>query len=149
MPGSRGRRRARHPATGQRDAPARRPELDQEPQGQGTGVDARLEPRAGARRTPAVAAARLDELGRRREQLVVALPQALGQPDPARDRLVQVDRRLLGVRRADLGDEPEVARVDHQQHRRHGLDRAAGAEQRDVQVVAPPAVARARSAVSQ
>ena len=57
------------------------------------------------------------------EELVVALPEPFRQPDPARDRLVQVDRRLLGVRRADLGHQAEVARVDHQQDRGDGLDR--------------------------
>ena len=64
-------------------------------------------------------------------------------PMPPGHRLVQVDRRLLGVGRADLGHEPEVARVDHEQDRRDRLDRPAGAEQRDVELVVPPAVAGA------
>ena len=91
-----------------------------------------------------------DQLGGAGEQLVVALPQPLRQPDPAGHGLVQVDRRLLGVRRADLGDEargragrPSAAPTAI------GLDRPPGAEQRDVELVAPP-VARGRaSAVSQ
>ena len=101
-----------------------------------------LEPRPGAGRAARVAAARRDQVGRAREQLGVAVPQPLRQPDPAGDRLVQVDRRLLRVRRADLGDEAEVARVDHQRDGRDGLDRPAGPEQRDVELVPPPAVAR-------
>ena len=36
------------------------------------------------------------------EQLVVALEEPLGQADAAGHRLVQVDRRRLVVRRADL-----------------------------------------------
>ncbi len=69
----------------------------------------------------------------------MALPQPLGEADPARHRLVQVDRRRLGVRRADLRDQAQVARVDHQEDRRDGLDGPARAEQRDVEIVAPPA----------
>ena len=55
----------------------------------------------------------------------MALPQPLREPDPAGHRLVQVDRRLFRVRRADLGHETEVARVDHQQDRCDRLDRPA------------------------
>ena len=52
-----------------------------------------------------LAAARRDEVGGPGDQLVVAVPQPLRQPDPAGHRLVQVDRRRLRVRRADLGHE--------------------------------------------
>ena len=85
----------------------------------------------------------------RRQQLGVAVPQPLGQADPARDRLVQVDGRLLRVGRADLGHEAEVARVDHQVDRGDGLDRPPRAEQRDVELVAAPVRSRTASAVSQ
>ena len=119
--------------------PACAPELGEQAQGERLRVDARLEPRPGAGRTAAVAAARGDEVGRAGDELVVAVPQPLGQADAARHRLVQVDRRRLLVRRADLGHEAEVARVDHEQDRGDRLDRPPGAEQRDVEVVPPPA----------
>ena len=74
------------------------------------------------------------------DQLVMAVPQPLGQPDPARDRLVEVDRRLLGVRGADLAHEAQVARVDHEQDARHRLDRPTGTKQGDIELVPSPAV---------
>ena len=88
---------------------------------------------------PASHGAGADQVRGPGDELVVALPQALGQPDAARARLVQVDRRRLVVRRADLGHEPEVPRVDHQQDGGHGLDRPPRAEQRDVELVMAPA----------
>ena len=89
--------------------------------------------------TAGLARARPDELGGPVDELRVAGEQPLREPDAAGHRLVQVDRRRLVVRRPDLRHEPEVPRVDHQQHRRHGLDRPPGADQRHVQLVAPPA----------
>ena len=66
------------------------------------------------------------------------LEQALARADPARHRLVEVDRRSLVVRRADLGHQAEVARVDHQEDARDGLDRPPGADEGDVELVAAP-----------
>ena len=63
----------------------------------------RLEARAGAGRTTGLAVAGGDQLRRAGQQLVMAIPQPLREPDPAGHRLVQVDGRRLVVRRADLG----------------------------------------------
>ena len=130
-------------------APSGCAQLGQQSQGQRAGIDVDLETWAGARRAAHVAAAHGDQLGGCGDELVVPVPQPLAEPDPARDRLVQVDGRLFGVRRADLGHETEVARVDHQADRRDGLDRATGAEQRDVELVAAPVRRASASAVSQ
>src|SRR6185312_7243843 len=103
--------------------------------------DAGLETRSGAGRTAAVARARGDQLGRSVDELDVAIPEALGQADAARHRLVQVDGRLLRMGRADLGDEAQVARVAHEQDGGDRLDRPTGAQQGDVKVVPPPVAA--------
>jgi hypothetical protein len=92
-------------------------------------------------RAAAIAAAAGDQLGRAGEQLLMALPQALGQPDAAGHRLVQVDRGLLGMRRSDLGHEPEVAWVDHEEDRSDRLDRPSRPEHRHVEIVVAPATA--------
>ena len=119
----------------------RRPELAEEPQCQAPGVEVGLaarRPRAGARRAARLAAAGGDELGGTCHELVVAVPEPLGHADAAGDRLVQVDRGRLRVRRTHLGDEAEVAGIDHQEHARDGLHRPSRAEQRDVELLAPP-----------
>ncbi len=120
----------------------RRAERREEPQRQRLAVHLGLEARSRAGRAPRVAGARPDEVGGTGHQLVVARPEAFRQPHAAGHRLVEVDRGRLVVGRAHLGHEAEVARVHHQQHRRHGLDRAAGADQRHVQLVPPPAPRR-------
>ena len=86
-------------------------QLGEQSPGQRLRVHARFEPRTGAGRTAAVAAARLDEVGRGREQLVVAVPQAFREADPARHRLVQVDGGLLRVRASAPGT-PGRGRAD-------------------------------------
>jgi hypothetical protein len=48
------------------------------------------------------------------------------------------------VRRADLRDEPEVARIDHEQDRGHGLDGSPRTDEGDVEIVPPPACCRGR-----
>ena len=129
-------------AAGRVAAPAgarARAERREQPQRERLAVDLGLEARAGAGRAAGVARAGAEQVRRPVDQLVVAREQPLRQPDAAGHRLVQVDRRRLVVRRADLRDEAEVARVDHQQHRGHRLDRPPGADQRDVELVAPPA----------
>ena len=73
-----------------------------------------------------------------RDELGVALEQARGQADPAGHAVVEVDDRAFGVGRADLAHEPKVARVAHEQDAGHGLHRSAGADEREVEVVAPP-----------
>ena len=121
-------RRPPAPARPRRAAPLRRAELARAAAGRAPCAST-----SGSRRgpvqagQPAVAAARGDQLRGPGDELVVALEQALGEPDPAGHRLVQVDRRRLVVRRADLGHEAEVARIDHQQDARDGLDRPPGA----------------------
>ena len=84
-----------------------------------------------------------DEVGRGGHQLVVALPETFRQPDPTGNRLVQVDRRLLCMGRADLGDETKVAGVHHQQDRSDGLDGTADTQQCDIELVASPPAPRA------
>ena len=88
----------------------------------------RLEPRTGAGRAAGVAGARARSGPRRPATSSSWRSKSRSdRPTPPGHRLVQVDRRRLVVRRADLGDEAEVARVDHEQDARDRLDRPAGA----------------------
>ena len=101
-PAREGHRRVDHRArSGRRDGDGR-PEVGEQTQREGLGVDMRFETRAGAGGTAGVAVAGRDQVGRTGQQLVVPLPEPFRQADPARHRLVQVDRRRLVVRRADL-----------------------------------------------
>ncbi len=97
-----------------------------------------LVPDSGTGGTPSFAIARRDQLGGPGHELGVAGEQALGEADPTRDGLVEVDRGGDLVRGADLGHEPEIARIDHQQNARHRLQGATGPGQRDVEVGATP-----------
>src|SRR5204863_888645 len=69
--------------------------------------------------------------------------QPLGESDATGYGLVEVDRRSVAVWRSNLADEPQIARVDHEEHGGDGLDRPARAEERNVEIVAPPARCRA------
>ena len=102
-------------------------------------VHVRLEPRTGACRAAGLARAGPDEIRCPRDQLVMACPQPLRQADAPGHRLVQVDRRRLAVGGPDLRHEAEVPRVEHQQDRGDGLDRPPRADERDVELVPPPA----------
>ena len=72
----------------------------------------------------------------------MALEQALGKAHATGDRLVEVDRGRLAVRRADLADESKVAWIDHEQDGGHGLDGSTCSEQSNVQVRAAPTLRR-------
>ena len=151
--------RGRHPVGRRARSRHGRAELGQEAQGERLRVDARLQARTGAGRAAAVAAARRDEVGRAGEQLVVPLPQPLRQADPARDRLVEVDGRLLRVRRADLGrrargraDRPSAAPTRRsgsparrRAARRRGRRGASGRGRRRRSASRPSSGARARA----
>ena len=120
----------------------RRTQLAQQAQRQRPRVHVRFEPRSRAGRAATVAAAAGDQRCRAGQQLVVPLPEPRRQPDPAGHGLVQVDGRFLGVGRAHLGDQAEIARIHHQQDRGDGLDRPPRPEEGHVQLVTTPVIAR-------
>ena len=147
-PGGRATRRhrsSRRPAARGRPAP----ELGEQPQRQ------RL-----ARRRPARAAGRCRPGSRRRSRTRRSArrrrrPARRGAPTAARTARSRRAPPRTGRSSAPracgertCADEAEVARIDHQQDRRDRLDRPPGAEQRDVELVAPPAgrATRRRSA---
>ena len=67
------------------------------------------------------------------------LPEALGEAHAAGHGFVEVDGGCPVVRRADLGDQAQVARVHHEKDARDGLQRPTGARQRDVELRPAPA----------
>ncbi len=72
----------------------------------------------------------------------MALEESSGQAHPAGHAVIEVDDRAFGMGRADLAHQAEIARVAHEQDAGHGLHRAAGADERKVELVAPPVADR-------
>ena len=72
----------------------------------------------------------------------MALEESTGQAHAAGYAVIEVDHRAFGVGRADLAHQAEVARVAHEQDAGHGLHRSAGADERNVELVAPPVADR-------
>src|SRR5678815_930380 len=87
-----------------------------------TDVGAQRVRRADAGRTTRSASARLEVFARALDQRLVRLEQALGESDAAGRHVEEVDRRSLGMRRADLDREAEIVRVAHEEERREAVE---------------------------
>ena len=129
--------------------PQRRGQDAQQPRGQRAAIEPALAAGADAGRTAdlAVAACRPGP-GRPSTSSSVRSNSADRQADAAGHGLPEVDDRALGMRRLDLGDHAQVVRVGHEQDAGHRLERAPGADEGGIELVAAPAAHGAGSSAS-
>src|SRR6185436_10922772 len=88
--------------------------------------------RTDAGRTTRLTSARLEVLSRALHQRLVRAEEPLRESDAAGRHIEEVDRRSLGVRRADLDREAEIVRVAHEEERRQAVEEIPETRQRDL-----------------